>query len=270
MTPAFFLGFQTCYISNLRLLRLLRSWEKTLRGLLMYLQCCKKIHLRKEEQMLPHQKRRETSLQKPIQVWINDPSGQHATRTLTPNIVTPLWPPWLLYHANPSRFPGHQSTAPKMQPFANANGFPTNVLCNLHRRGPSLWHRAQEESCCAKWCFKCRSKKCFIDPYWGFDWLCSIPKLGCTDVPSKKLKVEDIGIHQSWKPVFQASFPSKTQENNDSKPLGHLTILPSHSCPPSILPVACPGLLGSALASRSARAWACSDRVSTPSQGSKR
>ena len=46
---------------------------------------------------------------------------------------------------------------------------------------------------------------------------------GCTQ---KKLKVEDIGIHQSWNPVFQATFPSKTQENNDSQPLSHLTILP--------------------------------------------
>lgn len=122
--------------------------------------------------MLPHQERRETSLQKTIQVWINDPSGQHVTRTLTPNIVTPLWQPWLLYHANPSRFHGHQSAAPKMQPFANANDFPTNVLCNLHRRGPSLWHRAQEESCWVcivldgilSGCLKIRMPIFFVDP----------------------------------------------------------------------------------------------------------
>lgn len=117
-----------------------------------------------------------------------------------------------------------------MQPFANANGFPTNVLCNLHRRGPSLWHRAQEESCwvcivlAARWCFKrlsqdknayilCRSKKCFIDPYWGFDWLCSIPKLRCTDVPKKNWKLRILAFirvgNQFSKQVSQAK-PKKT------------------------------------------------------------
>ena len=193
--------------------------------------------------MLPHQERRETSLQKPIQVWINDPSGQHVTRTLTPNIVTPLWQPWLLYHANPSRFHGHQSAAPKMQPFANANDFPTNVLCNLHRRGPSLWHRAQEESCWVcivldgvlSGCLKirnayilCRSKKCFIDPYWGFDWLCSIPKLRCTDVPKKNWKLRILAFirvgTQFSKQLSQAK-PKKTRTPS------HLATWPFYQSP---------------------------------------
>ena len=128
-----------------------------------------------------------------------------------------------------------------MQPFANANGFPTNVLCNLHRRGPSLWHRAQEESCWVcivldgvlSCCLEirnayilCRSKKCFIDPYWGFDWLCSIPKLGCTDVPKKNWKLRILAFIRVVKQFFKQLSQAKPKENKDSKPLSHLTILP--------------------------------------------
>lgn len=156
MTPAFFLGFQTCYPT-------LDSWDSCEAGRKLFEACsctssvARKFIFAMKNRCSP---KKEERLRYKIQFKFGSTTQVGSTQQEHWPPVTPLWPPWLLYHANPSRFPGHQSTAPKMQPFANANDFPTHVLCNLHRRGPSLWHRAQEESCwvcivlSARWCFK--------------------------------------------------------------------------------------------------------------------
>ena len=90
-------------------------------------------------------------------VWINDPTGSTPLAEHRP-------PNWLSLHYDSHDF----STARILSGFKDANPHPQRcsplqmpisnyVLCNLHRCGPSLWHRNGRIMLglhSAKWCFK--------------------------------------------------------------------------------------------------------------------